>query len=254
MREGGWTGYYIVAFAFKTPLPLIALSMLAAAGILRRRAPSFALPFSLVVISFAVFAFATKKNIGIRYLLPVFPLLHVCCSALFTGSTRKALALPSLLLLAALASAIASRSAPIAYFNGLERFFGGKRQVLIDSNLDWGQALPDLREWMEREKISLVQLAYFGRVDPTLYGIDWRSLPAEPVSGPVAISASLAMGRPYVVRWKDQQSDEPSLVWSREESWQWLRDLTPDEELGGGSILVWKDISKAQSRGIKETH
>jgi hypothetical protein len=36
--------------------------------------------------------------------------------------------------------------------------------------------------------------------------------------------------------------------WSREDSWTWLRDLVPDEELGGGSILVWKDISKAQSR------
>jgi hypothetical protein len=240
VREGGWLAYSVVAFAMKTPLAMIALAALAAGTIVKRRERKYVLPLALAVVFFVVFGFATKKNVGIRYILCVFPLLHVCASILFFRGGRAITIASTFLLALAIATGILASGAPLASFNGLERFFGGKRQVLVDSNLDWGQALPDLREWMEREDIPIVQLAYFGRIDPTLYGVTWRTLATEPVQGAAAISATLAMGRPYVIRWKERPVLEPSLGWSREESWAWLRDLEPDAELGGGSIVVWK--------------
>ncbi len=242
VREGGWLSYYAVAFAMKTPLPVIVLAVLAAIVIARRRTTAFMLPLGMALVLFVVFGFATQKNVGIRYLLPVLPLLHIAIAALFAPLRW----LPAVLVAAALVLGVLASAAPLASFNGLERFFGGKRFVLVDSNLDWGQSLPELREWMEREQVEVVQLAYFGRIDPSIYGIQWRTLMNEPVEGPVAISASFAMGRPYVVRWKTRPMIEPTLSWSRTDTWQWTRDLVPDEELGGGSILVWKDAASAR--------
>ncbi|HET9888820.1 MAG TPA: glycosyltransferase family 39 protein [bacterium] len=248
VREGGWLAYSVVAFAMKTPLAMIALAALSLVVIMRRRDARYALPLSLVFVFLVVFGLVTKKNVGIRYVLVVFPLLHVCASALF-AKKRGALSIASIsLFVVAIITGITASGAPLSSFNGLERLFGGKRQVLVDSNLDWGQALPDLHEWMERESIPIVQFAYFGRIDPNLYGITWRTLPTEPVQGAAAISASLAMGRPYLIRWKQRPMLPAEFGWSREDSWVWLKNLVPDEELGGGSILVWKDISKAKSK------
>ena len=246
VREGGWLAYSIVAFAVKTPLAMIALAALSLFVIFRRRDTRYALPLVLVFAFLVVFGLVTKKNVGIRYVLVVFPLLHVCASALFAKSGRTLSIVSTALLAVAIVSGVLASGAPLSSFNGLENLFGGKRRVLVDSNLDWGQALPDLREWMEKEKIPIVQFAYFGRVDPNLYGITWRTLPTQPVQGAAAISASLAMGRPYLIRWKQRPMMDADFGWSREDSWAWLRDLAPDAELGGGSILVWKDISKAK--------
>jgi len=241
-EHGGWRLYYVVAFLVKTPLPAIALFVLAAFAAARARArrPAFVLPFILAVAFFLALGFVTRKNVGIRYLLPMIPLLHVGAAAAFAGGRRTAVAAWVLAVLAVVSGVTASR-APLAAFNGVEKLLGGKRAVLVDSNLDWGQALPDLREWMEREGIGTVQLAYFGRIDPELYGIDWWTLKTEPVRGAVAISATLAVGRPYVIRVKRRPSLPTTLGWSGTDSWAWLRDRPPDEELGGGAILVWKD-------------
>lgn len=249
VREGGWLAYSFVALAMKTPLPILALAVAAAVFAIRRKLASSLFPFALVLLLVVALGFVTKKNVGVRYLLPVFPLLHVALAPLFAREAARGLRVASvcLALLAALLG-VASSKTPLAAFNGLERFFGGKRFVLVDSNLDWGQALPDLREWMEREDIAVVQLAYFGRIDPSLYAISWRTLSTEPVAGPVAISASFAMGRPYLMRWKARPFTEPVIGWSRPDSWEWTKDLVPDAELGGGSILVWKDASTARRR------
>ncbi len=249
VREGGWPWYYVVAFLMKVPLPVLALVAGATFVIVRRRRGAFALPLALAGAFFVAFGFVTKKNVGLRYLLPILPLLHVACAVLFApsasktqpeGDRREARVVPSLLVVVALIVGTLASAAPLASFNGLQVFFGGKRHVLVDSNLDWGQALPDLRDWMEREGVETIRLAYFGRIDPSIYGIRWRSLPAEPVEDACAISATLAVGRPYVVRWKERPFEEPTLGWSTAESWRWTRDREPDEELGGGAILVWR--------------
>ncbi|HEX7450468.1 MAG TPA: hypothetical protein VF306_23110, partial [Pirellulales bacterium] len=80
--------------------------------------------------------------------------------------------------------------------------------------LDWGQDLIGLRQYLEREGIEQIDLAYYGRVPPEVYGI--RYLPALPAamgkapSQPrrqafrpktrhLAISANFLWGRTYLV-------------------------------------------------------
>ena len=249
LRAGGWLFYYPLALLVKVPSGAIALVLLAVVASARESFRRYALPLLLAAAFFVALGVVTKKNVGVRYLLPMFPLLHVGTAAVFASRERSWRIVGGVCLGLALVSGVAASAAPLAYFNGAERFLGGKRAVLVDSNLDWGQALPDLREWAEREGVDTVQLAYFGRIDPSIYGIRWRTLPSQPVAGPVAISATFAVGRPYAVRLRrtpDERSAGPAwtdagLRWSDAETWAWLKDLPPDEELGGGAMLVWKD-------------
>src|SRR5512143_2620756 len=42
------------------------------------------------------------------------------------------------------------------------------------ATLDWGRDLPALRDFVEGRHLNRRQLLCFGRVDPALYGIDYR--------------------------------------------------------------------------------
>jgi len=50
---------------------------------------------------------------------------------------------------------------------------------------------------MDAKGIDSIQLAYFGRADPRVYGITFRPLDQQSSHHWAAISASFLMGRPY---------------------------------------------------------
>jgi hypothetical protein len=78
--------------------------------------------------------------------------------------------------------------------------------VFVDSSLDWGQGLLELRDFMREEGVDRVWLSYFGSALPEGYGIDYLPLPSffplqkAPAAGPAprfaAISATNLVG-PY---------------------------------------------------------
>jgi hypothetical protein len=73
----------------------------------------------------------------------------------------------------------------LAYFNQLA---GGPSHAythLVDSSLDWGQDLPGLKDWLDREGLQgpnhpPVFLSYFGTARPEYYHIDAQALPGLP--------------------------------------------------------------------------
>ena len=64
-----------------------------------------------------------------------------------------------------------------AFFNALAGPWQNWSNILVDSNLDWGQDLPALREVMAARGIESVNLAYFGKAVPEAYGVAYRPLP-----------------------------------------------------------------------------
>ena len=64
-----------------------------------------------------------------------------------------------------------------AYFNPLAGPWQNWSSILVDSNLDWGQDLPALKQVMEARGIDSVNLAYFGKAVPEAYGVNYRPLP-----------------------------------------------------------------------------
>ena len=85
----------------------------------------------------------------------------------------------------------------LSYFNIVAGGPNEGHRWLNDSNLDWGQDLPGLKEYMEKNEIEKINLGYFGRVDPKIYGIDYTLAKREPEKGIYAISINYLVGRPY---------------------------------------------------------
>jgi hypothetical protein len=65
------------------------------------------------------------------------------------------------------------------YFNEAAGGSKNGRSILVDSNLDWGQDLKALKNWMTHNQIGKIQFAYFGTADPAYYKIDSVYLPGS---------------------------------------------------------------------------
>jgi hypothetical protein len=59
----------------------------------------------------------------------------------------------------------------LSYFNQIAGGPRGGPQWLDDSNVDWGQGLIQLREFLDEHPVEKVRLCHYGRIDPAYYGI-----------------------------------------------------------------------------------
>jgi hypothetical protein len=216
----GWWYYFPVAFLVKTPAALLVLLAVGLVACMRqhRRFGWFNELFLIapVVIYLAV-AMASGINIGLRHILPIFPFLLLVAAAgagLLLTATRRAGTI-ALVALTALWGVTYAGVYPytLTFFN---QFVGGPEngfRYLSDSNLDWGQSLKALKNWMDDAGVAHVNLAYFGTADPAYYGIDCTHLPGAPtyalpeimkprLPGYVAISATVASGVYLDPRWR----------------------------------------------------
>ena len=85
---------------------------------------------------------------------------------------------------------------------------------------------------MDREGLNTIGLAYFGHVDPALYGIDWR-FPRPDAPGPVAVSANFLHGYPYATYAGGRMVPVPP------DAFTWIGRYERVEDLGGG-IFVYR--------------
>jgi hypothetical protein len=124
-------------------------------------------------------------NIGLRHILPCYPVLFVLAGANAFWITAKK-SIFKIVLIALLAGTMTESLCAwpnyLAFFN---QFVGGSRngyRYLVDSSLDWGQDLPDLHRWLETNlpapSRTPVYLSYFGTGDPKFYGINAQLLPS----------------------------------------------------------------------------
>ena len=184
-----WWGYFPLAFLIKTPvgsLVLVTISLVfyrTGSPLGYRQALFLVLPVTLIFLAMT----QAKTNIGLRHILPVYPFLFVLASRTATLHLRR----PSLALLLIgiplACTAISSlRIAPhqLAYFN---ESVGGPEQgyrYLSDSNLDWGQDLKGLKAYVEKEKLPIIYLSYFGTAPPSYYGIRYQDVASKGTLGP----------------------------------------------------------------------
>lgn len=179
----GWWYYFPVAVALKTPLPVLLLIGIAIFQIRKTQllTTGFWLVPALVVFFFGAL---TTINIGGRYVFPAYPFLFLAAGNSLDRCLRgkKIFKFIGVVLMGWYLLANA-RIYPhyLSYFNELA---GGPEKGiyrLSDSNLDWGQDLIGLREYLERRGIKDVYLSYFGNwVDPADWGISSQYLPSYP--------------------------------------------------------------------------
>jgi len=174
----GWYHYFLVLLPLKLPLGLIAGVLLACITGAMRRAPRATFLLVPPLVFFALASYS-RVDLGIRVLLPILPFLYVIAAGLACGGCCRCAGRVLLGVCVAWAAISATRSDPfpIAYFNELA---GGPRkasQYVADSNIDWGQGLPQLKAYMDANGIDAVYLSYFGTDRPEAYGIRFQPLP-----------------------------------------------------------------------------
>jgi hypothetical protein len=162
--DNGWWYYYPVAILVKTPVALLLLIGTALVMTFRRiKQWTFATATPLLAAGvYLACAINNKADIGIRHILPIYPLLAVVIGVEYAKS-KLSIRFAALLLASWLAvTAFAARADYIAYFNELVGGPTHGQDYLVDSNFDWGQNGKLLKDWMETNHIDHVYLDYFG--------------------------------------------------------------------------------------------
>jgi hypothetical protein len=192
-KWGGWWYYYLYAMAVKVPLGTLSMLGLAVLWQCIGRLP--VRPADLVLICPAVglvVFVSSQTGFGhhMRYVLPAFPFFFVYASqaALMPRLAHKLLV--SALAACTALSTLSCYPYELSYFNELA---GGPRhgaRHLLNSNIDWGQDLLRLRDWLAGHPEALpLGIACTGTtVDYLLPENDVRPVPTQPQPGWYALS------------------------------------------------------------------
>ncbi|MBF0279267.1 MAG: glycosyltransferase family 39 protein [SAR324 cluster bacterium] len=229
--QKGWWYYNFVAFAAKTPLPFLAMLIVCPYFIRNSNLARQELATILIPLTTLIFFvnFFNHLNIGIRYLLPIFPLLFLLTASIWQKfNNRTSQFATGIILFYYLYTAVSIHPNYLSYFN---QGFGGPaqgHQVLLDSNLDWGQDLYQIKPALNRlQHTGKIGLLYFGHVDPAMYGIEYELVPPWPIPGLLAVSINFLMGMNYIVTAPDGKIFQVA-----SNHLAWLRSHQPVMRLG----------------------
>lgn len=178
---GGWWQYFPIALLLKTPLPTLIGAFAGTVWLVRWRRWWAVLTGVLPPALFFIVALRSSLNIGYRHILPVVPFLILLVGALAEAPWRcmAGAMLGGGMALWLVVGTFGIYPDYLAYFNELAGGPAGGHRYLTDSNLDWGQDLIRLREYLRTQAIEKVYLSYFGNVDPAEYGIRYTPLPSH---------------------------------------------------------------------------
>ena len=272
LAQKSWWYYYVFTLIYKVPEGtwLLVLASLVVLALSKRcRAPffdEFAVLLVPAVVLFVMSIF-TNINLGLRYVLPIFPYVFISVGKLapwaFGLSIPRRRAAWGFIASCLVATSLAMYSVNphfLAYLNAVSGGPSRGAQHLIDSNLDWGQDLTTLRRWIEANApTERIGLAYFGQIHPKIFeargeGFDWFLPPPLPDTMPIpppryqrleptglrlepglyAVSASIVEGLPWRVY--DSPFHGAGMGWGGWSAWidafGYFRELKPFAQVG----------------------
>lgn len=183
----GWWWFFPYALLAKTPVSVFALTALslwaalrasrvaALPGWLARLAPT--LPIWTLLTVYWCAAMSSNLNIGHRHIMLTYPAIYILCGVLGPASAARGRVFGGVvlaLLLGLMGESFAVRPHYLAFFNAAVGGPSHGYKQLVDSSLDWGQDLPTLKAWLDRNGAPAevpVFLSYFGTSSPQHYGI-----------------------------------------------------------------------------------
>jgi hypothetical protein len=126
----------------------------------------------LFPLCYTIYCLTSRLNIGFRHFMPVLPFVFVFVGVqtdrFLATKSRVGKALVAVLLAGYVLSTLASYPRYIGFFTEWARTH--PERFLNDSNLDWGQDLGRLAEFMDAQGIPSIRLDYFGSdVTPDIY-------------------------------------------------------------------------------------
>jgi len=166
--------YFPIALSMKMTLPVLiaSLSMLSISRKL------FANWVSLSALALLVFSFQCRVQIGVRLVFPLMVFLIIATCAALTNYARHSPALRrnGIIFASILMLAWMSISTVRIFPHGLtfvNEVWGGSEnayRVISDSNYDWAQGLPELKQWRDDNGVTSLKAWYFG-TDPAIFEV-----------------------------------------------------------------------------------
>jgi hypothetical protein len=206
--EAGWWWFFPIAFLIKTPIASLLLFVSSFLALIlwcrsphgreeRRLADPRYLqlydlsPLLILGGVYALVCLTSHLNVGLRHILPCYPVLFVLAGANTFWLTANRFLFKLILagfLAGTMIESLLAWPNYLAFFNQLVGSSRNGYRYLVDSSLDWGQDLPDLQQWLVKNLAPAngtpVYLSYFGTGDPKFYGINALLLPSYPDLAP----------------------------------------------------------------------
>lgn len=222
---GGLWYFFPVDLAVKTPLPFLIAAAIGVVLLLQRsralRDWRVAAP-ALAAMGVLAASLTSPVDFGIRYLLPIYPLLAIAAgvalATLVRGGRWDKVTLCALLLWAGI-DAFGAYPDYLPWFNGLAG--NAPQQIAVNSDLDWGQDIKrlDRETWLRGINHIHVAVLEQSEYDLRAYiGGYEKLLPDRRVGGWIAISQ-------YMLR------EQPG--------YSWLRAYTPIGAVGHSILLYY---------------
>jgi hypothetical protein len=231
----GWRHYYLAALAVKTPLPLLLMALAgfilwppaARASGRGKEQPALRpvhalLPMVPILVWLAAFTLSGNlKNIGLRYILPIYPFLCLMAAVAARALMSRAWGKRAVISLVVWQVLVAAWMYPdyLTFFNLTVGGPSRGAEVLLDSNLDWGQDLKGLGRYIRDHRIGKIYVDYFGRACKRYYGVGGTP---DFEGGYIAVSATNLKG----------------VYGDDKERYRFLWDRQPLARIGG-SIFVY---------------
>lgn len=235
----GWVAFFPVAILTKTPIPFLTFFLLGIAFLFlpKRRAHDWVdwVPFLCASAILAV-CLPSSINIGLRHILPLFPFLAIVAAQGIILPLRQALVSRRVCLYGIVAlgscllySSFSSSPEYLSYFNFLAS--SHPEQVLVGSDLDWGQDIDALSRWCKENNVHRMSVAYFGSADLTRHGLPHVSdlPPFERREGIIAIS---------LTRMQMGIAENGTIPSAGSNGYRWLDQYRPIARVGA-SILIY---------------
>jgi 4-amino-4-deoxy-L-arabinose transferase-like glycosyltransferase len=245
----GWWYYFPVAFAFKTTIPFLFLSIASLAWALSRLIRRKERALLILLVPFALYTalmMASPLNIGVRYYLPAYVFLLILSGALldalFRAKAGRIAAVATGVLALAWISFEALRIYP-NYMPYLNQFASARPHwwYLSDSNVEWGDDAKELAAYLRARgetRVRAMLLGGFATLD--FYGVNYQDALAPTTDPPpryTALGASFLNGStvpPYEVQGQ-RVSDE-----IRVNTFRSFRRRKPEAVIGN-SIYVYRN-------------
>lgn len=221
LYEHGSKAYFIAAFLSKTTIAFIILTIASILLLQKKQAKKTYWQFLLIPLLIILIAMSNStKQLGIRYVLAIFPFLIIWISARITNaklnSTTSNKYSRYIIAMLLLANAISSAAAFPAYLTYYNEAIGQKNgwKYFADNNTDWGQDFDKLVVYARCN--PAVKIQYSGTNDLKFYNLETKKANTACEKEMLAISAREVM---------------------LNEKFKWLKNYEPVQQIGNSIIL-----------------
>ncbi len=227
-QHGVWY-YYLGGYLIKTPIVLLLSFALSFVFWKKLKAKDWKDELTLLLpigITLIIFSLILRLNLGLRHTLLILLFMMLCAAKVYQWEKWKSKIWKwclGIFLIWYMLSSLIIAPYYIPYFN---EFVGQNNgpEYMLDTSVDLGQDLINLKEFMDTNNITEVKLRYGGFENATERNISYTPLTScEPEKGIYAISVNVLYGQFW------HEGIKPDFNFT---CYAWLREMEPIERIG----------------------